>query len=501
MTSRASTSRAPSNPAIARSPIRRAHSSRNSTRAARAAVAERGVRMLLEPGDAALRQIPGVPLATSVSEIIPSPTDMEIFPLLTGDHESSDDVSDDVMLPLEGNTDEDATTRALHYLQDRHARYSRYMREHASLFPRTRDTYASRGSDFERHEGDPYGDALARLETRNSRTIRHHRAALRDMRAARDNQSHSSRPDLDLSPPGENDYGYLVGAPESSWIRNRDAADTQDPRQDDTAEAPATSRERSNRSRSGLSRSEERDDRQRTTDSYSYSFDRHPRARPSHSLLSRSRRHRTYRRHRESPSTGERRWEMDGLGDRDRSLSPGGWNTLLSTLTPDPQPPSFGSSFASTTTTSTVASQNPTASSSRTSVTSPIDDNEPPCDPVTDPEWSGTTLFNVSPTDINTEPLISGIERIRNSTRLPTPPGRRSYAEVANAGAGPYNDDRELLSGMRDIIQLLASREDIPSEWWAAAGLSRSTMQGTRVLSWSVLKLSRNGNLKLSLGA
>lgn len=43
---------------------------------------------------------------------------------------------------------------------------------------------------------------------------------------------------------------------------------------------------------------------------------------------------------------------MDGLGDRERSLSPdanGTWDTLLTTLTPDPQPPSAGSSFASAT--------------------------------------------------------------------------------------------------------------------------------------------------------
>ncbi|ROV90525.1 hypothetical protein VPNG_10050 [Cytospora leucostoma] len=42
---------------------------------------------------------------------------------------------------------------------------------------------------------------------------------------------------------------------------------------------------------------------------------------------------------------------FDGLGDRDRSLSPEGdgvWDTLLSSITPDPQPPSVGTSFAST---------------------------------------------------------------------------------------------------------------------------------------------------------
>lgn len=62
---------------------------------------------------------------------------------------------------------------------------------------------------------------------------------------------------------------------------------------------------------------------------------------------------------------------MSGLRDRNRSLfqSPGpdedddnneAWDTLLTTLTPDPQPPSAGSSFAS----ATATSQNSTRSAS-----------------------------------------------------------------------------------------------------------------------------------------
>ncbi|KAJ4326540.1 hypothetical protein N0V84_003063 [Fusarium piperis] len=65
---------------------------------------------------------------------------------------------------------------------------------------------------------------------------------------------------------------------------------------------------------------------------------------------------------------------VDGLGDRDRSLSPEVWDTLLTTLTPDPQPPSAGSSFAST-----VASQSAGASSS-TPLTAP----DPPHDTLAD---------------------------------------------------------------------------------------------------------------------
>ncbi|KAI0012619.1 hypothetical protein F4779DRAFT_15736 [Xylariaceae sp. FL0662B] len=70
---------------------------------------------------------------------------------------------------------------------------------------------------------------------------------------------------------------------------------------------------------------------------------------------------------------------VDGLGDRDRSLSPEGdgvWDTLQSTLTPDPQPPSVGSSFASTTA-SAATSQSTAASSSNTPITSPDDEAEP----------------------------------------------------------------------------------------------------------------------------
>ncbi|KAH7149148.1 hypothetical protein B0J13DRAFT_298185 [Dactylonectria estremocensis] len=55
----------------------------------------------------------------------------------------------------------------------------------------------------------------------------------------------------------------------------------------------------------------------------------------------------------------------NAFGERERSLSPEGWDTLLTTLTPDPQPPSAGSSFHST-----VASQS-AGVSSRTSLTGP----------------------------------------------------------------------------------------------------------------------------------
>ncbi len=45
--------------------------------------------------------------------------------------------------------------------------------------------------------------------------------------------------------------------------------------------------------------------------------------------------------------TSRRTTGVDGLGDRERSLSPEGWDTLLATLAPDPRPPSVNTSFAS----------------------------------------------------------------------------------------------------------------------------------------------------------
>ncbi|KAI0446166.1 hypothetical protein F4803DRAFT_56196 [Xylaria telfairii] len=161
---------------------------------------------------------------------------------------------------------------------------------------------------------------------------------------------------------------------------------------------------------------------------------------------------------------------LDGLGDRDRSLSPEGdaaWDTLQSTLTPDPQPPSVGSSFASTVVSATTPQANGT-DSVNTSITTPDEEIEPPCDPVM--ENSGSDGED----DVEDQPV--------EPSRQPTPHIRRTYADVVAEppsrlspdSADAIDHDRELLSGMHRIVRGLASRGDIPDEWWAQAGLSRS---------------------------
>ena len=163
---------------------------------------------------------------------------------------------------------------------------------------------------------------------------------------------------------------------------------------------------------------------------------------------------------------------IGGLGDRDRSLSPEGdnvWDTLLSTLTPDPQPPSLGSSFASASA-SAAATQSTAAASSRTSFTTPdaADESifEPPCE-------SGCDNSDTEGED--EEDAMDQLQTYIPGLR----PRRRSYADVAR---GNNEDPLELLGGiggMQRIVRNLARREDIPDEWWADAGLSRTLSRET----------------------
>lgn len=198
---------------------------------------------------------------------------------------------------------------------------------------------------------------------------------------------------------------------------------------------------------------------------------------------------------------------VDGLGDRNRSLSPeddGVWDTLLSSITPDPQPPSVGTSFASTSGPASAATSQSTgtSASARTHLTTPatmdelegagrrggdfeFEQEDHPC------ESGGETEGDDD--DDNEE---QETRRLRRFARA------RSHADaVAQLTAGDVDDDDddddlgvlgrarsyadvvrrmedEDLEGsvddMQRIVRNLARREDIPDEWWAEAGLSRS---------------------------
>ncbi|KAK0643022.1 hypothetical protein B0T16DRAFT_415106 [Cercophora newfieldiana] len=158
---------------------------------------------------------------------------------------------------------------------------------------------------------------------------------------------------------------------------------------------------------------------------------------------------------------------FDGLGDRNRSLSPEGdnvWDTLLTTLTPDPQPPSVGSSFASASA-SAAASQAPATLSSRTSFAGP-DTAEESFDPPCESGCENSDTEGDEDDEMEQNPLTRFPTGLRSS--------RRSYADVTrNVDDSPL----EMLGGiggMQRIVSNLARREDIPDEWWAEAGLSRT---------------------------
>ncbi|VUC37798.1 unnamed protein product [Clonostachys rosea] len=240
------------------------------------------------------------------------------------------------------------------------------------------------------------------------------------------------------------------------------------------------------------------------------------------------------------PSSTRRRPtdDVNGLGDRNRSISPEGWDTLLSTLTPDPQPPSANSSFVSN-----AASQNPSTSFTSTSGqtlrlgTAP----EPPCESgcensdTEDGEARPRRRHRISRAiqHGNSNPVrfdvpgldypLAGDDNLTRRQQLRSrdpllPPDAQTF-RVENGSVSVYMARPTLLGGQRDgwvgslsvgaaedgsgsesrpngegsflstgsttsadedlvslqrIVRRLASRDDIPDEWWTETGLSRT---------------------------
>ncbi|KFA52147.1 hypothetical protein S40293_00550 [Stachybotrys chartarum IBT 40293] len=232
---------------------------------------------------------------------------------------------------------------------------------------------------------------------------------------------------------------------------------------------------------------------------------------------------------RRDPRTSVQIPRDDGLGDRRRSLSPEVWDTLLSTLTPDPQPPSASSSFVSQ-----VASQNAGPSSTSSAPTAAASNEQAadnPCEPAPEDADEDSLVGNALPPDayaslshsdlrnqitpsahwmrMNPDEHASGLMRTGPSDEnravgidltTSNPPSWRSGSAPTWAGRYSYLDsdahlpgrrDRPLPAsqlshssggdedwqGMRRIVRSLARREDIPDEWWAEAGLSRTLPQ------------------------
>ena len=167
---------------------------------------------------------------------------------------------------------------------------------------------------------------------------------------------------------------------------------------------------------------------------------------------------------------------MDGLGDRERSPEGGeAWDTLLTSITPDPQPPSAGSSFASSSAAAAAASSS-TSNSGPTwgspLVTSPERTSESP-----DHNGPLHDCDELTSSDSNTEDDDGDIGEdfvafVNSARARGDHPWASSYAAVARANRGDQSPDTSL-EGMHRIIARLAERDDIPESWWASVGLRR----------------------------
>ncbi|KAJ5144004.1 uncharacterized protein N7515_002791 [Penicillium bovifimosum] len=170
----------------------------------------------------------------------------------------------------------------------------------------------------------------------------------------------------------------------------------------------------------------------------------------------------------------------DGLGDRQRSPSPDGdrnlgdWQTLLLTMIPDATPPSTDTSFASN---SAPAADDPR--------------NDVPHDFLSGPmieAAANRAEFRIQPlldslncdfSSDDEEPPISYNQFLANRRRLHSQRSTISrhppFPTIATLL--DQNQDDEL-HHMQVILDRLARREDIPDDWWAAAGLSRTLDRG-----------------------
>jgi hypothetical protein len=109
-----------------------------------------------------------------------------------------------------------------------------------------------------------------------------------------------------------------------------------------------------------------------------------------------------------------------------------------------------------------------------TSVTTPDEETEPPCDPILDNSGSDADDdVEEQPNEPSRQAMSRG--QLRNQRTYADAAAAEPQSRLSPESADVNEADRlEWLSGMHRIVRGLASREDIPDEWWAQAGLSRS---------------------------
>ncbi|KAL4878594.1 hypothetical protein BJY04DRAFT_195786 [Aspergillus karnatakaensis] len=191
---------------------------------------------------------------------------------------------------------------------------------------------------------------------------------------------------------------------------------------------------------------------------------------------------------------------VDGLGDRQRSAdleddhANDAWETLLTTITPDTNLPSADSSFTSASVSGTNPSHNGTSRSSATSLESlqnSLHAAVPTVQMTLDPYLDSNPCDYPSSTDSDTESdgeitqqslfrryrrSMRNFESMRRSHHLQQTMNNPPSVPTISFAFSDSSADQDL-HNMHAILDRLARREDIPDDWWAAAGLSRTINQ------------------------
>ncbi|KAH0543612.1 hypothetical protein FGG08_002050 [Glutinoglossum americanum] len=160
---------------------------------------------------------------------------------------------------------------------------------------------------------------------------------------------------------------------------------------------------------------------------------------------------------------------VDGLGDRERSLSPDDpWEHLLTTMTPDAHLPSTDSSFTSASAAASFASHPASTSTSLATAPTSTLDPFPGCDlldsdsdasmtEADDDDFDAhefTHLYDHPDHDYHPRSIPLGASRDRRGLRVPTAAERRQVEHI-----------------FREEMRMMMMGPDMPAEWWESEGL------------------------------
>lgn len=190
-----------------------------------------------------------------------------------------------------------------------------------------------------------------------------------------------------------------------------------------------------------------------------------------------------------APNRSNREPAIDGLGDRQRSLSPDAepatdaWDLLLSTITPDATLPSTDTSFSSTAS-ATDASRDGTSQTAGA-----FSQTLPSMPPGRDLPIGLEMHPDHNPCDISSsddEDTPVNYRRVLGRSGLPLSLRREPGLASTMSSHPPaptisfaFSDSSDTdLQQMQAILDRFARRQDIPENWWAGAGLSRTVGRG-----------------------